>query len=207
MLCDYGCGQEAKYTTTNNKKCCSKHYSSCPALRKKNSDALYKQHQTNPKMYKFDEIARTNSNKVAKERMLQEFLNGTYKGSNEAIRNILFNEFNVEHKCQNCGISEWQGEKIPLELDHINGKSTDNRPDNLRLLCPNCHSITPTWRGRNINNGKVKVSDQKLLAALKKCNNIRQALLEVGLAAKGGNYSRAKRLLSRSGGIGDTQGT
>ena len=100
-------------------------------------------------------------------------------------------------KCQNCGISEWQGVEIPLELDHINGDSTNNSVDNLRLLCPNCHSITPTWRGRNINTGKEKVSDKHLLTALEKCSNIRQALLEVGLAPKGGNYSRAKKLLER----------
>jgi len=197
MLCDYGCGQDGKYTMTSGKKCCSKHHNSCPAIRKKNSEGLYKAHQTNPNMYKFDEKARYNSNIKAKENAAKKLLNGSYKGTNSSIKIILFEYFNLEKKCHNCGITKWKGVEIPLELDHINGDSTNNSIDNLRLLCPNCHSITPTWRGRNINTGKEKVSDKDLLTALQKSSNIRQALLEVGLAPKGGNYSRAKKLLKR----------
>jgi hypothetical protein len=50
--------------------------------------------------------------------------------------------------CERCGLSEWQGEKLPLHLDHVNGDHTDNRLENLRILCPNCHSLTDTWCGR-----------------------------------------------------------
>ena len=52
--------------------------------------------------------------------------------------------------CAICEHDEWNGEPIPLELDHVNGDRTDNRLENLRLLCPNCHAQTPTYRGRNI---------------------------------------------------------
>jgi hypothetical protein len=52
--------------------------------------------------------------------------------------------------CAICERDEWNGEPIPLELDHINGDRTDNRLENLRLVCPNCHAQTPTYRGRNI---------------------------------------------------------
>lgn len=45
-----------------------------------------------------------------------------------------------------CGINEWQGEKLSLELDHIDGNNQNNSRDNLRVLCPNCHSLTPTFR-------------------------------------------------------------
>lgn len=51
--------------------------------------------------------------------------------------------------CENCSIDEWLGNKISLELDHIDGNNHNNRIENLKLLCPNCHSQTPTWRGRN----------------------------------------------------------
>lgn len=56
------------------------------------------------------------------------------------------------HACETCGRKTWQGYPIPLELDHINGDRTDNREENWRLNCPNCHALTPTWRGRK--NGK-----------------------------------------------------
>jgi len=62
------------------------------------------------------------------------------------------------NKCESCGLREWIGEKITIELDHINGNSLDNRLENLRFLCPNCHSMTPTWRGRNIRRVQVPLS-------------------------------------------------
>lgn len=51
-------------------------------------------------------------------------------------------------ECQNCGLSEWIGQPIPLEIHHINGINTDNRLENLLLLCPNCHALTNNYRGR-----------------------------------------------------------
>lgn len=51
-------------------------------------------------------------------------------------------------QCEECGLSEWRGDHLPLELHHVNGDRTDNRMENLQLLCPNCHSLTDTWGGR-----------------------------------------------------------
>ena len=55
------------------------------------------------------------------------------------------------NKCEICGISEWQNKSIVLHLDHINGDSDNNYLNNVRLLCPNCHSQTSTYAGRNMN--------------------------------------------------------
>ncbi|HWQ99705.1 MAG TPA: HNH endonuclease [Candidatus Methylomirabilis sp.] len=53
--------------------------------------------------------------------------------------------------CEECGWDEVSPDgRLPLELDHMNGDSHDNRLENLRVLCPNCHSLKPTHRGRNI---------------------------------------------------------
>lgn len=52
------------------------------------------------------------------------------------------------HKCESCGLTEWLGLPIVLELHHINGDRTHNDAENLQLLCPNCHSITDNWRNR-----------------------------------------------------------
>lgn len=96
-------------------------------------------------------------------------------------------------KCAKCGIDEWQGIKLTLEIDHINGDHTDNRRENLIALCPNCHSVTPTWRGRNKKSCN-RVSDEAAIQALKSEPTIRQALVKCGLAPKGGNYKRFTRL-------------
>lgn len=99
-------------------------------------------------------------------------------------------------KCNRCGLTDWQGFPITLELEHKNGNHYDNSRENVELLCPNCHSLTDTWRGRNKNKGKSgkRVSDEEFIEALRTTPSIRQALIKVGLAAKGGNYFRAKRL-------------
>lgn len=65
------------------------------------------------------------------------------------IKDFILRENLLEYKCAICGnIGEWQGKKLTLQLDHINGINNDHRLNNLRFLCPNCHCQTETW-GKN----------------------------------------------------------
>lgn len=66
-----------------------------------------------------------------------------------SLKRRLLKENRLEYKCACCGISEWQGKPLTLQLDHINGINNDHRIENLRFLCPNCHSQTETYAGKN----------------------------------------------------------
>jgi hypothetical protein len=55
----------------------------------------------------------------------------------------------IKNRCDQCGISEWRGRPLSIQIDHINGQRNDNRLENLRMLCPNCHSQTDTFGARN----------------------------------------------------------
>lgn len=88
---------------------------------------------------KFDEILKENANIdncTLKERLITEGLKC--------------------YKCEKCGNGgEWMGQKMTLELHHINGDHFDNRLENLQILCPNCHSITDNYRGRKAIRYKI----------------------------------------------------
>ena len=83
-------------------------------------------------------------------RALKEILkNDTYFQSYKLKRRLI-NEGLKKESCEECNWAKMSEDgRIPLELDHINGDSKDNRLENLRVLCPNCHSLKPTHRGRN----------------------------------------------------------
>lgn len=70
------------------------------------------------------------------------------------IKMYLLKKYN--NKCARCGWEEknpYTG-NIPLEIEHIDGNYKNNKEDNLIVLCPNCHSLTSTYKGANLNNGR-----------------------------------------------------
>jgi 5-methylcytosine-specific restriction endonuclease McrA len=93
----------------------------------------------------------------SKKTDLQEILKENSNYQSFKLKNRLLKEDLIENKCKLCGVgSTWNGKKLNLHLDHINGNHSDNRLENLRVLCPNCHSQTETYAGRNKKNNRNK---------------------------------------------------
>lgn len=83
--------------------------------------------------------------------------NSKWRTESKHIRTYLFKKY--DNKCAKCGWSEINPftKTIPLEVEHIDGNAYNHSPENVTLLCPNCHSLTKTYRGANIGRGRGKV--------------------------------------------------
>ena len=102
-------------------------------------------------------IKITKLNNVRKEDILKE----NCKHQRTVLRRYVIKNNLIPYKCAICGCTEWQGKTLSLELDHINGINNDNRLENLRFLCPNCHSQTSTYGSRNqqANSSEYDIPD------------------------------------------------
>jgi len=106
-------------------------------------------------------LKRTENYKNVEEYLFNGSLIQSHKLKLKLIRENIF-----EHKCQRCGLIEWEGVKIPLELDHIDGQHFNNELSNLRLLCPNCHALTDTYRAKNRRTVRTKKEVESLAEEL-----------------------------------------
>jgi hypothetical protein len=79
---------------------------------------------------------------------VDDFFSSGRRRSRGHVKKRLFSAGIKERRCEHCGLSEWMGDPIGLELHHVNGDGLDNRLENLEILCGNCHARTPNWGGR-----------------------------------------------------------
>ena len=166
-------------------------------IKNKISDSIKKSEKF--KQAQIDKVKFTDYKKIAeksKETWNKRILDADFETlSFERLRKRIKLEQN--NKCNKCGIDSWNGKPITLELEHKDGNHHNNERENLECLCPNCHSQTDTWRGKNKRNKRNKISDDEIIKTYIKNKNIRQTLIEVGLSAKGGNYKRLHQLIKK----------
>jgi Zn finger protein HypA/HybF involved in hydrogenase expression len=140
------------------------------------------------RVVKFKELSK--EKKVDLNLVLIE--NSTY--SRSSLKKRLVEENILDYKCEKCfNIGEWLGEKITLQLDHKNGIFNDNRIENLRFLCPNCHSQTDTFAGKKMKKEKKQTTNLNLYISRRKVdrppfNQLLNEVTEMGYSGTGRKY-------------------
>jgi len=202
-LCAYGCLTIAKYQSVSGKLMCETSSSKCPEIKRKNSESGKNSYLSGRKPHKqiYENLPQETKDRMAWNRGKKFVPNNTILAKDSGystwcVRSRVIKDNLLPYECDSCHINSWKNKKIVLELDHIDGNNRNHSLENLRFLCPNCHSQTPTYKGRNINSGKKKVSNKELLTSLLSSDNIHKALSKVGLSPRGANYERCKKLLN-----------
>jgi hypothetical protein len=166
-----GCGQPIKYKADYRQKCCSKQCSymvrSTRAIPK-NNDNKCLICQTDITGYSVTCGPHCNSI-IKRGESIKKWIDGLWAGGSDVgisdiVRDYLLEQAN--YKCSQCSWGKLHPKtgKSPLHIDHINGDCTDHQPDNLRVLCPNCHSLTDTFGAHNRGNkGRVVRRKERLM--------------------------------------------
>lgn len=193
QLCDSGCGQPAKFFSKNTGRyrCCNS-ANSCPSNKQKNSIGVKTAHQSNNNMFKFTDIHRENSQVAFRKNLVQ---NKPFNELGPTMRRKIILE-DQNDCCAHCGLSQWMGLVITLEIDHIDGNRKNNVRENLRALCPNCHSITDTWKiGNNIGFKVRKKTDEQIIEAWNSSNSMSETLKKLDM--NWGSASTVRKVLKR----------
>lgn len=88
------------------------------------------------------------NNSPAVIKPIEKYFNNEIAISSYKLKMRILKDKIKEYKCEECNLKEWNNKPIPLELHHNNGNNRDNRLENLKLLCPNCHALTDNYRNR-----------------------------------------------------------
>jgi 5-methylcytosine-specific restriction endonuclease McrA len=124
---------------------------------------------------------------------LKEILAGKHPQYNtNLLRTRLLNEGYKQRRCEQCGNDD---ESISFELDHIDGDHSNHKLKNLQIICPNCHSKTPTFAGRNKRvKKKIQNFDLKIVDMIRAGETTRTILLKLGMVTNGVNYRRVDKI-------------
>ena len=170
------CGAEALFTTKTHKhSICQSSSNKCPAERRKNSQGLLKAYDvgfrvSGAEKYKTFSTETKNKMNSRKDKRYADFCLGG-KGQH---KNALLLERG--HRCEQCKLTKWNDIDITLELEHTDGDRKNNTRENLKLLCPNCHSQTSTWRRSSPGWKTQKYSDEVMINAIQANYNLNQVL-------------------------------
>lgn len=122
------------------------------------------------------------------------YLNNDKQISSYKLKNKLF-EFKIKDRCcENCKLDVWLNGQIPLELHHIDGNHYNNKLGNIQILCPNCHSLTSTYRGRG---KKIEFTSNELEEAVKECETINQIVVKFKLLSNASSYRKIRHYLKK----------
>lgn len=143
MKCEHGCGQEARFKSKYGKNSCSENSGGCPEIKRRISESTKERHKLGI-ISSFSKEAQIKSNEVRINRLKQAPFETLGKRLRKSV--VLEEQNNC---CLHCNNSEWLGLPIKFELDHIDGNNKNNKRENVRMLCPNCHSQTDTYKIKN----------------------------------------------------------
>lgn len=135
-----------------------------------------------------------NDNRIESKHSL--FVNNS-TASREYIKSLIIRHNLIEYKCSECGLkNEWNGKVLSLQLDHINGIRNDNRIDNLRFLCPNCHTQTETYCSKNKSITVNCLNKPLIIEEANNVNSLTQLLRKLGLCETQSNRRQIKKILT-----------
>jgi 5-methylcytosine-specific restriction endonuclease McrA len=147
QYCSRSCANSRQFTKETNEKKSNANVNYYAQFTREERKQIHREKMS---LYDFDEHQR----KVQEANRRREWSKPYEEMSHTSARKRLLHERN--YTCEECGIgNKYNGKPLSLELDHKDGNSKNNKVENLRILCPNCHSQTPTHRAKNIRYKKL----------------------------------------------------